>query len=256
MARLKGKVAIISGGSGGIGEATARVFLREGARVMLVGRSGDKLGESTARLQSEGEVKHFVAEATDEVATRDAVDATTTAFGGVDILFANAGTEGVAKPLQDLTYEEFSHVLQVNVVGVWLAVKHCVAPMVERGGGSIIATSSIGGLIGFPTLAPYVSSKHAVWGFVKTAALELAASGIRVNAIAPGPIANRMIKSIEMQMSPDDPEAIHDTVEGMIAMKRYGTNDEVANLALFLGSDESSYTTGAIYTADGGFTAA
>ena len=90
MARLKGKVAIISGGSGGIGEATARVFLREGARVMLVGRSGGKLGESTARLQSEGEVKHFVAEATDEVATRDAVDATTTAFGGVDILFANA----------------------------------------------------------------------------------------------------------------------------------------------------------------------
>ena len=256
MARLDGKVAIITGATGGIGEATAQLFLREGARVMLVGRSAEKLKASLERVGHEDSVEHFVADATDEAATTNSVAATIEAFGGVDILFANAGTEGVVKPLQDLTVEEFNHVLQTNVVGVWLSVKYCVAPMRERGGGSIIATSSVAGLIGFPNVSPYIASKHAVLGFVKTAALELADSGIRVNAIAPGAIDNRMMKSLEEQMSPDDPNRVHEDIEGMIPLKRYGTNAEVARLALFLGSDESSFTTGAIYTIDGGFTAA
>ena len=256
MARLDGKVAIITGATGGIGEATTKRFLSEGAKVMLVGRSAEKLGASLERVGHEDSVAHFVADATDESATRDAVAATVEAFGGVDILFANAGTEGVAKPLQDLTVEEFNHVLQTNVVGVWLAVKHCVAPMQERGGGSIIATSSVAGVIGYANISPYIASKHAVCGFVKTAAMELAESGIRVNAINPGPIANRMMRSLEEQMSPDDPDAVHAAVEESVPMKRYGTDQEVANLALFLGSDESSYTTGAVYLIDGGFTAA
>ena len=256
MARLDGKVAIITGATGGIGEATAQLFLNEGAKVMLVGRSAQKLKASLERVGHEDSVDHFVADATDEAATREAVAATVKAFGGVDILFANAGTEGVSKPLQDLTVEEFNHVLQTNVVGVWLSVKHCVAPMRERGGGSIVATASIGGLIGFPNVAPYIASKHAVCGFVKTAALELAESGIRVNAIAPGQIDNRMMRSLEEQISPDDPDAVHESIEEMIPMKRYGTNAEVASLALFLGSDESSFATGAVYTIDGGFTAA
>jgi NAD(P)-dependent dehydrogenase (short-subunit alcohol dehydrogenase family) len=200
-------------------------------------------------------VAHFVADATDEAATKAAVAATVEAFGGVDIMFANAGTEGVAKPLQDLTFEEFNHVIQTNVIGVWLSVKHCVAPMQERGGGSIIATTSVAGVIGFPNISHYIASKHAVCGFVKTAAMELAESGIRVNAIGPGPIANRMMRSLEEQMSPDDPDAMHAAVEETIPMKRYGTDAEVANLALFLGSDESSYTTGAVYLVDGGYTA-
>ena len=252
MARLDGKVAIITGATGGIGEATAQLFLDEGAKVMLVGRSAGKLKASLERVGHEDSVEHFVADATDEAATRDAVAATVEAFGGVDILFANAGTEGVAKPLQDLTFEEFNHVLQTNVVGVWLSVKHCVAPMRERGGGSIIATASRAGLIGIPNVSSYVASKHAVCGFVKTAALELAESGIRVNAVAPGAIDNRMMKSLEEQMSPDDPGAVHDVIKESIPMKRYGTNAEVARLVLFLGSDESSFSTGAVYTLDGG----
>ena len=256
MARLEGKVAIITGATGGIGEATAQLFVNEGAKVMLVGRSAEKLKASLERVGHEDSVAHFVADATDEAATMDAVAATVQAFGGVDILFANAGTEGVAKPLQDLTVEEFTHVLQTNVVGVWLAVKHCVAPMQERGGGSIIATTSVAGVIGFPNISPYTASKHAVCGFVKTAALELAESGIRVNAIGPGPIDNRMMRSLEEQMAPDDPGAFHEGIEELVPMKRYGTDQEVANLALFLGSDESSYTTGAVYMIDGGFTAA
>ena len=111
-------------------------------------------------------------------------------------------------------------------------------------------------MIGIPNLAPYVASKHAVCGFVKTAALELAESGIRVNAIAPGAIDNRMMKSVEEQMSPDDPGSVHEAIRENIPLKRYGTNAEVARLVLFLGSDESSLTTGAVYTIDGGFTAA
>lgn len=256
MERLGGKVAIITGATGGIGEATAKLFLSEGANVMLVGRSEEKLKASLERVGHEDSTQYFVADATDEAATRDSVAATVEAFGGVDILFANAGTEGVAKPLKDLTVEEFNHVLQTNVVGVWLSVKHCVAPMRERGGGSIIATTSRVGLVGIPNASSYVASKHAVCGFIKTAALELVESGIRVNAIAPGPIDNRMMKSLEKQMSPDDPDAVHDVIKESIPMKRYGTNEEVARLALFLGSDESSFSTGAIYTLDGGSNAA
>ncbi len=255
MARLEGKVAIITGATGGIGEATAQLFLNEGAKVMLVGRSAEKLKASLERVGHEDSVAHFVADAADEAATQDAVAATVDAFGGVDILFANAGTESVTKPLQDLTVEEFNYVLQTKVVGVWLSAKHCVAPMREGSGGSIIATASVAGLIGIPNIAPYVASKHAVCGFVKTAALELAESGIRVNAIAPGAIDNRMMKSVEEQISPDDPGSVHEAIRETIPLKRYGTNAEVARLVLFLGSDESSLTTGAVYTIDGGFTA-
>jgi NAD(P)-dependent dehydrogenase (short-subunit alcohol dehydrogenase family) len=147
-------------------------------------------------------------------------------------------------------------VLQTNVIGVWLSVKHCVAPMQARGGGSIMCTSSAAGVIGFPGVAPYVSSKHAVCGFVKTAALELAESGIRVNAINPGPIDNRMIRSLEEQLSPDDPDAVRADITESVPLKRYGTDEEVAKLALFLGSDESSFCTGSIFMIDGGFTAA
>ena len=136
-----------------------------------------------------------------------------------------------------------------------LAMKHSVEPMKQRRGGSMIAMSSAAGLIGFPGFSPYSASKHAVYGLVKTAALELAESGIRVNAIGPGAIDNRMMQSIADQMAPEDPGGARTGIEGMVPMKRYGTNEEVANLAMFLASDESSYCTGGMYTVDGGFTA-
>jgi NAD(P)-dependent dehydrogenase (short-subunit alcohol dehydrogenase family) len=128
--------------------------------------------------------------------------------------------------------------------------------MKKRGQGSMIALSSIAGMVGSPTMAPYIASKHAVYGLVKTAAIELAETGIRVNAIGPGPIDNRMILSLETQFNPEDPAAAHDFVLSKIPMNRYGTNEEVANLALFLASDESSYCTGGIHMLDGGWTAA
>jgi NAD(P)-dependent dehydrogenase (short-subunit alcohol dehydrogenase family) len=254
--RLAGKVAIITGATGGIGEATAKLFLQEGASIMLVGRSADKLKETRDKLAVDSGLAHFVADAVDEEATAAAVTATIGAFGGVDILFANAGTEGKTNPIEATSRTDFEEVLRTNVIGVWLAMKSCVEPMKQRGGGSIIATSSMAGVIGFPAMAPYIASKHAVNGLVKTAALELGPSGIRVNAIAPGPIDNRMVQSLENQLAPESPAALREVLMAQIPLQRYGTNEEAANLALFLASDEASYCTGGIHIIDGGYTAA
>ena len=254
--RLDGKVAIITGATGGIGEATAKLFLQLGAKVMLVARSAQKLDATLARLRSEGDVAGSIADAADENAFASAVAATLDQFGGLDILIANAGTEGALKPVEALSVEEFEDTMRTNVTGVWLSMKHCVAPLKARGGGSIVALSSIAGCIGFPAMAPYIASKHAVYGLVKTAALELGPSNIRVNAVGPGPIDNRMIKSLQDQLAPDDPAALRAQVESTIAMGRYGTNEEVAYLIAFLASDASSYCNGSIYMIDGGYVAA
>lgn len=254
--RLDGKVAIVTGATGGIGEATARLFLELGAKVMLVGRSAAKLAETHARLNDIGECATAVADSNDEAANKAAVDVTVSRFGGLDIMVANAGTEGHLMPIEQLTVEEFQDVLNINVIGVWLAMKYAAAPMRERGGGSIIALSSIAGVIGFPAMAPYIASKHAVYGLVKTAALEFGEANIRVNAVGPGPIDNRMIDSLQKQLSPDDPEGLRAGIEASIAMKRYGKSEEVAHLIAFLASDASSYCTGSIYMIDGGYVAA
>lgn len=254
--RLDGKVAIVTGATGGIGEATAKLFLQLGARVMLVARSADKLAATLARLEPHGQAAGSVAEATDETAFAAAVAATIGQFGGLDILIANAGTEGSAKPVDLVNVDEFDEVMRTNVTGVWLTMKHCIPPMKERGGGSIVALSSVAGCIGFPAMAPYVASKHAVYGLVKTAALELGPSNVRVNCVGPGPIDNRMIASLQEQMAPDNPGAVRGQIEASIAMGRYGTNEEVAHLLAFLASDASSYCSGAIYMIDGGYVAA
>lgn len=253
--RLEGKVAIITGATGGIGETTARTFLGQGAKVMLVGRSQEKLDATFKNLGSGNNIAQAVAQADNEQQTAAAVQATVDTFGGVDILMANAGTEGMVSPIENQTFENWQQVLNTNVIGVWLSMKYCVAPMKARGGGSIIAISSVAGMTGFPGVAPYTASKHAVFGLVKTAAMELAESGLRVNAIGPGPIDNRMILSLEEQMAPGQSQAVRESIEAVIPMKRYGTEQEVANMALFLASDESSYCTGSIHMVDGGFIA-
>ena len=254
--RLDGKVAIVTGATGGIGEATAKLFLELGAQVMLVARSPDKLAETKQRLDGLGEFDGAIADSTDEAATAAAVAKTLERFGGLDILIANAGTEGVLKPIEALTVADFNDTLQTNVIGVWLAMKHCVAPMKARGVGSIVALSSIAGMIGFPAMAPYIASKHAVFGLVKTAALELGEHNIRVNAVGPGPIDNRMMQSLGSQLAGDEAAALREGVETTIALKRYGTNEEVAHLLAFLASDASSYCNGSIHMIDGGYIAA
>ena len=250
--RLDGKVAIVTGATGGIGEATAKLFLELGAKVMLVARSPDKLAATRARLEGMGAIDGAIADSTDEAATAAAVAKTVERFGGLDILIANVGTEGVLKPIDQLSVENFNETLQINVIGVWLAMKHCVAPLKARGGGSIVALSSIAGRVGLSAMAPYVASKHAVYGLVKTAAMELGEHNIRVNAVGPGPIDNRMMDSLQNQLAPDDPAALREGVEASIPQKRYGTSEEVAHLIAFLSSDAASYCSGSIHMIDGG----
>lgn len=256
MTRLSGKTAIITGATGGIGEATAARFLAEGAKVMAVGRSPDKLKALAERLGHAEALATFIAESTDEDATRKSTEEAVNRFGGLDICFANAGTEGNIAPLDSMSIESFRSVLETNVIGVWLSMKYAAPAMRERGGGSIMVTGSIASKIGFPALAHYIASKHAVHGLVKTAALELGPDNIRVNAIGPGPVDNRMMDSIGGQMSPDDVAAFRQQISQSVALGRYATNEEIANLALFLASDESSYMTGSLHLVDGGFTAA
>jgi NAD(P)-dependent dehydrogenase (short-subunit alcohol dehydrogenase family) len=251
--KLEGKVAIVTGGAGGIGMATARRFIDAGARVVLVDLSAEPLNAATRELGENaicvvGDVSN---PETAERYVREAV----AKFGGVDILFANAGIEGNVRALTETSVEEFDRVLRVNVRGVWLAIKHSVPELAKRGGGSIIITSSVAGLVGSPGLTPYVTSKHAIMGLAKCAALELAPLKIRVNTVNPGPVENRMMRSIESQANPSDPESVKSGFLSKVALNRYGTNEEIANVVLFLASDESSYCTGTSIVADGGFVA-
>jgi 3alpha(or 20beta)-hydroxysteroid dehydrogenase len=246
--RLDGKVAIITGAAGGIGGATARLFSDLGARVMLIDR------QETDLLGNEN-VATAVADCTDEASMRNAVSAMLERFGPVDILVANAGIEGALNQIENLDEDDFERVLRVNVIGVWLAMKQVVPIMKAASGGAIVALSSVAGAVGFPGMAAYVASKHAVFGLVKTAALELGPANIRVNAVAPGPIDNRMMQSLGDQLGGGDPQGFRTLVESQVSLRRYGTNEEIAQLIAFLASDAASYCTGGLYLADGGYVA-
>jgi NAD(P)-dependent dehydrogenase (short-subunit alcohol dehydrogenase family) len=256
MGRLAGKVAIITGASGGIGAATAAKMVAEGAQVMLAGRDQGRLEAVVAQLNAGNSVALCVGNPAEESDVASLVAQTKSRFGGVDILFANAGAEGAIAPLTSITVEAFDMVQQVNVRGTWLAIKHAGPAMVERGGGSIICTSSVAGSVGVAGLAAYAASKHAINGLVHVAALEFAKLGVRVNSVAPAPIDNAMMASIEKQASPGDPSLARQGFSSLIAMGRYGTNEEVANMVAFLASDEARYCTGGVYPVDGGFLAA
>jgi NAD(P)-dependent dehydrogenase (short-subunit alcohol dehydrogenase family) len=254
MGRLDDKIAIITGAAGGIGRAAAHRFLEEGARVLMVDLDRDALEDAADAMDGGDDVAIAAADVSDPDAVRRYVAACVDAFGGIDVLFANAGIEGTFSPLTELSYEDFDRVQRVNLHGAWLALKHTAPKMIERGGGSIIITSSVAGMVGSAGLGAYVASKHAVVGLAQTAAQELAEHNIRVNTINPGPIANRMMDSIEEQANPDAPRSVQDQYLQMVPMQRYGHNEEVADMALFLASDESSYSTGSLFVVDGGLT--
>lgn len=255
MARLDGKVAIITGGAGGIGQATARLFVDEGASVVLVDVDAAALQAAVVAIGGDrvSAVAADVARADDsDRYVRAAIER----HGGIDIFFANAGIEGVVAPLVEQPDDAFDRVLAVNVRGAWLGLKRVMAHMQERGaGGSIIITSSIAGVRGSPMLAPYAISKHAVIGLMRSAALAGAAHGIRVNTVNPSPVETRMMRSIEAGASPAAPERAKAERVGRIPLGRYGLPEEVAHLVLFLASDESRYCTGGVYMIDGGLTA-
>lgn len=159
------------------------------------------------------------------------------------------------KPLDELSVEDFEHVLRVNVVGIWLAMKHAAPFMKKSGKGAIVALSSVAGIVGLAGMAAYVASKHAVFGLVKVAAEEFGPLNIRVNAVAPGPVDNRMMQSLGEQLGAGNAQGFRSFIESRVPMGRYARNEEIAQLIAFLASDAASYCNGGLYLADGGYAA-
>ena len=244
MARLAGKVALITGAAGGIGAACARLFAAEGARLVLMDRDPAMPAIDDART--------FVGDVSRPDDMEDAVGVAVEGFGGLDIAILNAGIEGGVAPVADYDLETFDRVVAVNLRGVFLGLKYAMPALRARGGGSIVVTSSIAGLRGRARMPAYVASKHAVVGLMRTAALEGARDGVRVNTVHPSPVDTRMMRSLEAQLAPDDPEGFRRDYEAASPQGRYARPEEVARLMLFLAGDESLHCTGSTYRIDGG----
>ncbi|WP_339840089.1 SDR family oxidoreductase [uncultured Maribacter sp.] len=249
MGRLKDKVAVITGGTGGIGLATANLFLEQGAKVVLVDNNKEAIEESRAKLNHKN-VSYFQADVSKKEDTIKFLNHSLKTFGKIDIFFANAGIEGVSSPIEAYPEDIFDKVVSVNLKGVWLGCQYIIPKMEE--GGSVIITSSVAGLKGFVGLGAYVATKHAVVGVMKVAAAENASRKIRVNTIHPGPVDNDMMRRIESDMSPDSPDAVKDGFTATVPFGRYATSKEIGEIALFLASDESKYITGCTHLIDGG----
>jgi NAD(P)-dependent dehydrogenase (short-subunit alcohol dehydrogenase family) len=251
MTVLKDKVCIVTGAAGSLGRAVASRFVEEGARVMLVDREAGPLVDAAHMLDAPaGSIATTTADVADSVATRAYVDATVAAFGGVDVLFSNAGISGPILPVTDYPEDVFDRVLAVNLKGSFLACKHALPVM--REGGSIVMTASVVGVTSDPGICAYAASKHALIGLMRTIAKETAPRGIRVNAVAPGPIDNGFQREVERGLTGvlgRDGGAFLDSV---IPMHRHGRADEVAEAVLFLASARGSFTTGSVLMADGG----
>ncbi len=254
MGKLDGKVAIITGGAGGIGRAAGRIFAGEGARVMLVDLNADALAEAARGIGGE-DVAYHAADVTDPAQSDGYVQATVDRFGAVDIALLNAGIEGDVVALVDYPDALYDKVMAVNVKGVWLGLKRVFPLMERRGGGSIVITSSTAGIRAVRGLSAYTTSKHAVIGMMRAAAMEGAPSDIRVNTVNPAATDTRMITSIEEKMGFAVGDPSNRPMAAGTPLKRYGEPEEVARLMLFLASDDSSFCTGGVYMVDGGVSA-
>ncbi len=246
--RLQGKAAIITGGEGSIGMATARAFVAEGARVSLVGLVADDLRAGAASL---GDAASWaVADVTDSVQVKAAVAGAAEAFGRLDVVVSNAGISGVIAPVADYPEEVFDQVLAVHVRGSFLVCKHSL-PYLEPG-ASIVITSSVVGLTSEAGICAYATAKHALVGLMRTLAKEAAPRGIRVNTIHPGPVDNEFQHRIEIAATGADRGHAASIFEKLIPLARHAAPDEVARAMLFLASEESSFITGATLAVDGG----
>lgn len=250
MGRMDGRVALVTGAAGGIGSAVAHKLSAEGAGLVLVDRDEAALAALAAELPG---AQAVVGDVTTPELYERAVNAALASFGKLNAAALNAGVEGAPGRIGELPVEEFDRVMNVNVRGIFLSLSR-VMPAMSANGGSIVLTSSTFGITATPNFSPYVASKHAVMGLMRTAALEGAERNIRVNTINPGPIDTRMVRDLEQAVSPGDPLAFRNALTGMVPLKRYGQPAEVANLVCFLLSDEASYCTGGFHTVDGAYT--
>ena len=250
MSRLSGKKAIVTGAASGIGRASARIFAREGARVVAVDMVEEGLAATVAMITEAGDIATAVtADAGSEDDVADFINNCVETYGGLDVIYANAGVSGGRVPLAQQTVEMWQNVLRINLIGPFLAIKHAAPIMLAQGKGSIICTASVAALRANAGGPPYAASKAGVVSLVQTTANELFASGVRVNAICPGLIETGMTK-------PTFDRARARGTEGKIGQlnptRRNGEPEEIANMALFLASDEASYVNGQAYAVDGG----
>ncbi|TVP83290.1 MAG: SDR family oxidoreductase [Alkalicoccus sp.] len=252
MMSLQGKGAVITGGAGGIGLAAAQAFLEEGASVVIVDLKEEAVNEGVEKLKKHGTCYGIAADVSSEDDVKKFVEFAENKLGKIDVFVNNAGIEGKYQMITETDVSNFEAVTSVNVKGVLLGMKHVIPMMAKNKSGSIINTASVGGLIGSPGMASYIASKHAVIGLTRTAALETADHGIRVNSVCPAPVNTRMMRAIESGINPADPEGVHEGFAAAVPMKRYAEAQEIAQVMLFLASDKASYITGSQYTVDGG----
>ena len=242
---------LITGALTGIGRATAVAFGREGANLVVSGRRDDAGAALVAELRALGAQAEYVrADVTKETDVDALIRRTVERFGRLDVAVNNAGTEGQLGPIAGQTQENYRATFDTNVLGVLLSLKYQLPVMLKQGSGSVINLSSVAGQVGMAGASVYVASKHAVEGLTKSAALEVAESGVRVNAVAPGPVQTDMLERFTGGNA--------DAKAGLLAMmpaKRGGTTDEIAQTIVFLASDKAKYLTGQSIAVDGGYTA-
>jgi len=248
MGRLDGKAAIITGGEGSIGMATARAFVAEGASVFLAGIAEPELKSGAAELG--GNAAWAVTDVTDSGQVKAAVDAALDRFGRLDVVVANAGVSGAIAPIADYPEDAFDRTLAVHVRGAFLLCKHAVPHLAA--GSSVIITSSVVGLMAAPHIAGYSTAKHAQVGLMRTLAAELAPRGIRVNTIHPGPVDNEFQHGIEVMATGADRDKAATIFNQMIPLARHAAPTEIARAMVYLASDDSSFMTGATLAVDGG----
>jgi 3alpha(or 20beta)-hydroxysteroid dehydrogenase len=247
-----GQVAVVTGAAAGFGLAVSTRLAEEGARLVLVDRAADQLHEAAAKLSG----LPVVADVSQESEVDGYVRAAMEAHGRVDLFFNNAGIEGRMAPMTELSVEDFDRVWAVNARGVFMGLRSVLTVMKPQRSGAIVNTASMAAIKGAATFSPYIASKHAVLGLTKSAALEGAPYGIRVNCVAPGHIDTRMARALTAQINPSDPEGVFAAVSESVPLgKRYGTAVEVANLAVWLLSPEAEYVSGALYLIDGALNA-
>ena len=250
MAAFEGKVAIVTGASSGIGRASAKLYAREGAKVVV--SDVDEMGgmETVHKIQEAGGEATFIkTDVSNPTDCEALVSKTVQKYGRLDYACNNAGIGGEQNPIADYTENGWQQVIGINLSAVFYCMKYEIPEMLRTGGGAIVNMASILGQVGFASSAAYVTAKHGVVGLTKTAALEYAAQGIRVNSIGPGFIQTPMIKVIE-----ENPEILNALV-ALHPIGRLGTSEEVAELVIWLSSDRASFVTGAYYPVDGGYLA-